>query len=147
MTTRDNLFVLSITCTCCRRKPFRQFSDSSTCSCTCPDDNVSLTYKCTDIGGFATIWTGSVISKLCEDSGHEILLLHCHFELDIYLNKSITCGNGTIVGQSVRVENSFTSQLTVTVSSDILGDTVSCAHSYNGTAYVSTTCTIKSQTG
>ena len=70
---------------------FRQLSDSSTC--TCPDDIASVTYECTAIGGLGTIWTGSVISKLCEDSGGEILLLHSCFESDIYLNQSITsCG-------------------------------------------------------
>ena len=96
-----------------------------------------MTYKCTVMGGLGTIWTGSIISELCEDSDGEIFLLHNRFDSDIYLNKSITCGNGTIVVQSIRVENnSFTSQLTVTVSSDILGDSIVCAHSHNGTTNI-----------
>ena len=127
---------------------FRQLSGGSTCIC--PDSSLSETYECTVMGGLGTIWTGSIISKLCEDNGGEILLLHSRFESDIYLNQSITCGNGTvsIVGQKVGVENnSYTSQITVTVSSDILGDNIVCAHNHNGTTHVIGNNTIKSHTG
>ena len=101
------------------------------------------------MGGLATIWTGSVISKLCEDSSGGILLLHSRFELDIRLNNSITCSNGTLVVESISIDNnSYTSHLTVTVSSDsILGDSIVCAHSHNGTTHVIGNGTIELQTG
>ena len=111
---------------------FHQLSDSSTC--TCPDDTVSVTYECTVMGGFGTIWTGSVVSKLCEDTGGRIFLLHSHFVSHIMPsnNPTITCDNGNIVGMGVRVKNdSFTSQLTATVSSNssilAIGDNIVCA--------------------
>ena len=41
-----------------------------------------------------------------------------------------TCNNGAIVGRSLRVEDnsSYTSQLNVTVSSDMFGESIECAH-------------------
>ena len=96
--------------------------------------------------GAWTIWTGSAISRLCEDNRNGIVILHTRF--DIHLNNPTICDNGTMVGKGVRVENnSFTSQLIVTVSPDssILGDTIVCAHSHNGTTYVIGNTTVELQ--
>ena len=135
---------LSLLCCIAEEVYFSQLSSDSTC--TCPNGSLSVTYECRVMGGFATIWTGSVISKLCEDSSGGILLLHSRFELDIRLNNSITCSKDTLVVKSVSIDNNtYTSHLTVTVSSDILGDTVICAHSHNGTTHVIGNGTIDSE--
>ena len=41
-----------------------------------------------------------------------------------------TCNNGTIVGQDIRVDNDtyYTSQLSVLVTSDIIGESTECIH-------------------
>ena len=70
----------------------------------------------------------------CAESDNEILLLHQRFRLDGAFG---TYNNGTIVTQSIRVQNgSYTSQLSVNVSDDVIGKTIECAYdSYiNGTA-------------
>ena len=124
---------------------FSQLSDASTC--TCPSDTVSVTYECTVIGGFVTIWQGSAINKYCMDTDDQILLLHSCFESAI--NNLITCSNGTIVSMSVGIENnSYTSQLTImTDISNILGDTVVCVHSHGGNTHVIGNATIELHTG
>lgn len=107
-----------------------------------------MTYECTVTGGLGTIWQGSAINKYCTDSGGQILLLHSRFGSET--NYLIICGNGTIAGQSVGVENNnrYTSRLTIiTVSSNILGDTVECAHSQNGTIRIIGNATIELHTG
>ena len=106
-----------------------------------------MTYECTVIGGFITIWQGSAINKYCTDTNGQILLLHSRFESEI--NNLIICGNGTIVGQSVRVENnSYTSRLTITtINSDIMGDTVVYTDSRNGTTHIIGNMTIELHTG
>ena len=101
------------------------------------------------MGGFGTIWMGSVVSKLCEDTGGRIFLLHSRFVSHMPSNNpTITCDNGNIVGMGVRVENdSFTSQLTVTVSSNssilAIGDNIVCAQSHNGTTYIIANTTVE----
>ena len=124
---------------------FRQISSVNTC--TCPNDTVLLIYECTVMGGFVTTWRGSAINQYCEDSGGQILLLHSRFGSGS--NYFITCSNGTIMGQSVRIENNtYTSRLTITtVSSNILGDTVECAHSQNGMIHIIGNTTIELHTG
>ena len=98
-----------------------------TSSCACP--NYSVTYECTVVGQGATVWQGSALD--CESSSSDIVLLHSRFTLASGTN--VTCNNGGIVGQSLRVENkSYTSQLKVKVSSDLIGKTVECNYD-NGT--------------
>ena len=122
---------------------FRQLSGGRICICL--DSSWSVTYECTATDGFGTLWTGSAISKLCKNSPSGIFLVHSRFESD---NPTIICDNGTIVGKGVRADNdTFTSQLTVTVSptSSILGDTIVCTHSLNGTTHVVGNITIELQ--
>ena len=54
-----------------------------------------------------------------------------------------TCNNGAIVGWSLSVENnSYISQLNyVTVSSDMIGESIECAHDHNGAMIGSSTLT------
>ena len=118
---------------------------SSDNTCTCPDDNFSMTYECTVIGGATTIWRGSAISKLCANINGQIILLHYRFMSDM---NTITCGDGNVVGQGVKVENNdrYTSLLTIS-SNNILGESIVCAHNLNGTIDVIGNTTIELQTG
>ena len=103
----------------------------STGGCICP--GYTLTYECTVMGGpgGATVWRGTVFN--CPLSDHEVVLLHSRFESDTGTFR--TCNNGAIVGQSLRVEDNsrYISQLNVTVSSDMIGESIECAHDHGGT--------------
>ena len=85
------------------------------------------------MSGLGTVWRGSAFD--CENSNNEITLLHSRF-----VNGTIgTCNNGFIVGQNVRVENGtrFTSQLSITISPDIIGKSIEYFH--DDYEYVNTT--------
>ena len=98
--------------------------------CICPGN--TLTYECTVMGGpgGATVWRGTALN--CTMSDHEIVLLHSRFESDTGTLRM--CSNGAIVGRSLRVENNggYISQLNVTVSSDMIGESIECAHDHDG---------------
>ena len=88
--------------------------------CICP--GYTLTYECTVIGELlgATIWEGSAFSCLSD----EITLLHRQFPE----SARGQCNSGSIVGRSLRIDNGsyYTSQLNVTVSSDMIGKSIVC---------------------
>ena len=94
-----------------------------TSGCTCP--GYTLIYECTVMSGpgGVTVWNGTALN--C--TSNEIVLLHRRFTsadgaFDV-------CNNGSIVGQSLRVEDNFyTSQLNVTFNSDMIGESISCVH-------------------
>ena len=93
--------------------------------CSCP--GYTLTFECTVVGSGTTVWLGSAFD--CVYSSNEIGLSHGRFAISIRR----TCNNGAIVRQSLGVENnSYTSQLNVTVSRDLIGKSVTCVHD-NGT--------------
>ena len=88
-----------------------------------------MTFECSQREAGATIYHGGSFD--CESSNNEIALLHSRFYDDS--GTSGACNNGDIVGQSLRVEdNCYTSQLNVTISSNMIGKTVECSHD-NGT--------------
>ena len=90
--------------------------------CTCPGYN-SL-YECTVTGGIATVWKGTAVN--CQSADNEIILLH---NTNFTSLRAETCNSGAITGQAIRVENgTYTSQLTVTVSAEMNGSTIVCAH-------------------
>ena len=116
-------------------------------SCTCPEG--VITYMCvidgTDPGGF-TIWNGTAFN--CGQSDN-ILLRHNLFGTQTGAFGS--CNGGTISGRSLRVssDNIYTSQLQVNVTnssrSELVGGTVQCVYSPDGSTYIvidSTTITI-----
>lgn len=71
----------------------------------------------------STVWRGSAFN--C--TSQEIILLHRHF--DSVNGAYGICNNGSIVAQSVRVNNGhYTSRLTVTFNSDLIGKSVECIH-------------------
>ena len=98
-------------------------------SCTCPGYIVA--YECTVMGGLGTVWSGSAFN--CENSANEMVLLHRRFGLSDR-DYTKTCNNGAISGRGVRVSDDFyTSQVNVTISRDLIGKTIECAH-YSGSS-------------
>ena len=86
--------------------------------------NETITYECTIKGRIngATVWRGSAFNCL----GNDINLLHSSIGSGIG-----TCNNGAIVAQKLRATDGFyTSQLNVTISSDVIGKSVECAYVY-----------------
>ena len=99
----------------------KYFIDAAlTSGCACPGD--ILTYECTVMGGLYeyTYWTGTAVALNCPYN--EIVLPHYHFT-ETYQ----ACNNGPIVARLISVEgNNYTSQLNVTVTHDIAGETIKC---------------------
>ena len=103
--------------------------------CICSGDTVM--YECTVIGdnrGF-TLWMGDFFQ--CSN-GNKVLELQHHQFMNIEeggLPIARICNNGNISGRLIRVENgSYTSQLNVTLTSDVVGRSIECAYD-NGTIY------------
>ena len=89
--------------------------------CPCPGDQ--LTFTCTVVGNGTTSWEGTAFN--C--TAHRIVLRHARFASE---GATGVCNNGAIVGQSLEVnENSYTSQLSVTVDSTLSNKTIACVHS------------------
>ena len=91
--------------------------------CTC--EGYDQVYECRITGGGAIVWRGSIFD--CPASGNEIVL----FNRSSSVQKS--CNNGAIVGQITRTEsNTYVSQLTVSISAEMIGKNISCFHDNNG---------------
>ena len=93
--------------------------------CACVGDR--LIYNCSVVGGTATLWRGSAFD--CPQAGSEITLRH-----SLFVSNGVfrICNNGDIVGHSIRVvNNSYTSQLNVTVRESFNNKTVQCVLSSN----------------
>ena len=72
------------------------------------------------MGEGATIWRGTALE--CSEAGNEIVLFHS-------TTAQKECNDGAIIGSVIRAENiSYTSQLTVTVTSEMIGRSISCIH-------------------
>ena len=97
--------------------------------CICPGDTV--TYECTvdgDYGGF-TVWKGDFFR--CSNNERQLELMHPQSNDD----QAKVCNDGDIVGSIVRIENdSFISQLNITLASDMVGKEIECAYD-NGTVH------------
>ena len=82
------------------------------------------------MGEGAITWRGTAFE--CSDAGNEIVLFHS-------TTAQGECNNGAIVGRVIRAENnSYTSQLTVTVNTDseMIGRNISCIHNNGVSANV-----------
>ena len=102
--------------------------------CNCLGNTV--TYECTihgEYGGF-TLWAGNFF--LCSSGGKVIELEHRELlNNNAHGGEAKFCNNGNIAGRIIQVENgSFTSQLNVTLTSDIVGQNIKCAYD-NGTVH------------
>ena len=70
----------------------------------------------------STVWNGTHFD--CPNSNNAITLLHNRF-----LSESGNCNNGSIEAKSLRVdENTYTSQINITINSNILGQTITCQY-------------------
>ena len=102
-------------------------------SCICPEDVV--TYECTVMSGShgATIFRGNPSSfyDCTGDSNNPTEIVFHHSQFNNSLQS--TCNNGTVVGQSLSNDGTYhKSQLNITVTSELIGDTIKCVHD-NGT--------------
>ena len=71
-------------------------------------------------GSGYTIWRGTAFD--CRTN--EIILRHSHFN-----TAAGECNSGSIVGRGVKVVGkSYTSQLSITVNSDMIGKTIQCVY-------------------
>ena len=114
-------------------------------TCTC--EGYSQVYECTVDRESATVWTGTAFN--CPRTNNEIFFQH-----GIPNAVNASCNNGAISGRVVRADNdSYTSQLSILVTSEVLGGNVSClSDGMRGTTLIGSTslilktgilCTIK----
>ena len=99
------------------------FIDSN---CTC--EGYQKVYECRITGSDGiTVWRGTAFD--CPSSGNEIVLFQGSFGTQV-------CNNGAISGRIIRVENnSYISQLSVSVSAEMIGSNIGC-HDSAGTQNV-----------
>ena len=115
--------------------------------CACPGHTLVLecTVTSTSEGGI-TVWNSAFFHNCGDDKKPEITLLHnrYHNQSEGALN-SVACNNGSIIGRrlSVDPENiTYTSQLTVTVNSNMIGKTISCEYD-DGTMIITNASSIR----
>ena len=93
-------------------------------NCTC--EGYDQVYECRVTGSGATVWTGTAF----DCSNNEITILHSSSSTGV----EIPCNDGAIVGRLIRAENNtYISQLTVSVSAQMVGTSISCSHDSRGT--------------
>ena len=99
-----------------------EFSLISGCVCS----SYSVTYTCRIFGGGNTLWNGTAFScpSNSDSNNNQILLRHSGFGTE--RNSVGTCNGGAITGEGVSSTGGFTSQLNVTITSDLVGRQVSC---------------------
>ena len=96
-------------------------------TCTC--EGYDQVYQCRITGSGATVWTGTAF----DCSSNEIIILHTSSNVGV----EIACNDGAIVGELIRTENNtYVSQLTVSVSAEIVGTNISCSHDSRGTRLI-----------
>ena len=96
--------------------------------CLCHGYN--LTYKCSVVGGGATVWKGTTFD--CPLADDEVIIFH---RMNYTSQRPQTCNNEAITGHAISVENDvYTSQLNIQVNDteNLMNTTVVCAHD-NGT--------------
>ena len=110
--------------------------------CSCPEDQ--LTLDCSVQGGVATVWQGSAF----DCASNQIILLHNKFS-DWQSPAGGECNGGKIVAHSIgEFNNTYVSQLNVTVTEDMNNRTIECAAEHtNGTLLNSGASTVTVATG
>ena len=92
--------------------------------CTCLGCN--QIYECQVLGEGATFWKGTAFD--CLVTNNEIILFH-----SINSTSQRECNNGAVTGHLIHADNNlYTSQLTVRVSSEMIGRSISCIHDSGG---------------
>ena len=117
-----------------------------TSGCICPDH--TLTLECAvaltrsdQLQGGKTVWKGTAFK--CPNANNEITLLHNQFPTDDGIYGA--CNNNSIMGRSLQVvvdSHTYTSQLNVTINSDIRGQDIICQYDED-TRVISTVGSIK----
>lgn len=87
--------------------------------CICPGDR--LTFTCTVVGDGSTIWRGT--SFQCDRQ--QIALRHSLFTSG---GATGDCNDGILAQSLTSVDGCFTSQLNITITSDLNNKTVECAY-------------------
>ena len=101
-----------------------------------------LTFVCRVSDGAATIWRGNFFN--CPSGGNEIILRHSQFENGFV----VTCNDGAISVHSTEVtNNSYTSQLNVTVNPEMNNGTVECIQDSSNVTYYVGACMLILATG
>ena len=91
-------------------------------SCTCP--GVVLVFECTVDGDGGTFWQGTALQECLQN---RILIRHSQFRGDGHIDVNSCGASGTIVVRTISaVNNSFTTQLTITVNQQLNGSTIEC---------------------
>lgn len=92
--------------------------------CVCPGDSLIYTCRLHGDANGATVWNGTAFNGCLHN---EITLLHSFFTPQQGVLG--TCNNGAIVARSLGLEGSnYTSQLNVTITSNLAGKTITCAY-------------------
>ena len=96
-------------------------------NCTCLGGN--LTYNCIINGNGFTIWQGSAFN--CSSNNDKFTLRHSSFRDE---GTQGNCNDGGIEARSlgVSMDSVYTSQVNVTVTIDLIDETIECAHSLDG---------------
>ena len=83
--------------------------------------------------GGSTIFRGRSFKFInCSGNADRLALFHSQFNRPQDIKRS--CNNGTIIARSLHGENgTYTSQLSITVTSELIGDVIECVHD-NGSA-------------
>ena len=93
-------------------------------NCVCP--GYTLTLECTVVGTplGTTVWQGSFF-----DCSNGIILLH---DSNRFMFEKKDCNNGSIVGQGLAINgNRYTTQLNITVSDNVIGESIECYYNFN----------------
>ena len=100
----------------------------------CPGDVLTTVSECAIMGGGVTVWKGTAFQFHCNNR-ESISLRHSQFR-DSEKPEGY-CNNGAIAARALGiVNNSYISQLNVTVSLELNNTTVEYVHSYNFTNIV-----------
>ena len=92
-------------------------------NCTC--EGYDQVYECRVTGSGVIVWRGSAFN--CPATSNEITFFN--------IETTLTCNSGAIVGCAIRAENdTYISQLTVSVSPEMIGMSISCFHDIPGAA-------------
>ena len=98
-------------------------------SCICP--GYTLTLECTVVGTplGTTVWRGNFF-----DCSNGIILLH---DSDRFTLEKKDCNDGSIVAQGLIIDgDNYTSQLNITMNSDINGESIECYYNFDEEIFV-----------
>ena len=94
----------------------------------CPGE--LLVVECSVMGGSATVWQGTALEQCMHNTEKGIILRHSQFHVPG--KNSGSCANEAIVARAIGVvNNSYVSELSVTVTPEMNNKTVECVQSSN----------------